>query len=253
MTKHLLFSLEEPTAVGDIQKEIPDATEKEVTTVNLLIQTLKPYIPDKKNRFVIDYQLPFCLLANDILHITGYTKFTRSLFPTPRPTKLQALEINVPSLLYQMLTSEPNAFSIADFVGGAAEKEPTSYISRILNNPVVKESKKDLSDLKQAVDTLQNKINNLKEELWTLYKSDLVMNLTELKDGNKDDSITRLKATKKKRQEAYQAIQVCRSSKAALNPLLSSSTKLSYLEVGQRKLGILSYEYKEMIDAKGKS
>ncbi|KAI9254182.1 hypothetical protein EDC94DRAFT_587675 [Helicostylum pulchrum] len=94
MTKHLLFSLEGPTAVGDIQKEIPDATEKEVTTVNLLIQTLKPYIPDKKNRFVIDYQLPFCLLANDILHITGYTKFTRSLFPTPRPTKLQALEIN---------------------------------------------------------------------------------------------------------------------------------------------------------------
>ncbi|GAA5798012.1 hypothetical protein HPULCUR_003410 [Helicostylum pulchrum] len=151
MTKHLLFSIEEPTAVEDIQKEIPDATEKEVTTVNLLIQTLKPYIPDKKNRFVIGYQLPFCLLANDILHITGYTKFTRSLFPTPRP-----------SLLYQMLTSEPNAFSIADFVGGAAEKEPTSYISRILNNPVViEESKKDLSDLKQAVDTLQNKINNL--------------------------------------------------------------------------------------------
>ncbi|KAI9262606.1 hypothetical protein EDC94DRAFT_608601, partial [Helicostylum pulchrum] len=72
VTKHILFSLEEPTTAEDIQKEIPDATEKEVTT------------------------LPFCLIANDILHITGYTKFTRSLFPTPRPTKLQALEINVP-------------------------------------------------------------------------------------------------------------------------------------------------------------
>ncbi|KAI9267516.1 hypothetical protein EDC94DRAFT_601022, partial [Helicostylum pulchrum] len=179
--------------------EIPGATEKEVTTVNLLIQTLKPYIPDKKNRFVIGYQLPFCLLANDILHITGYTKSTRSLFPTPRPTKLQALEINAPSLLYQISNKDAVFCSIFDMaqikkscesfnlsfaqnikilpgmkacrvlgsklvkkVGGAAEKEPTSYISRILNNPVViEESKKDLSDLKQAVDTLQNKINNL--------------------------------------------------------------------------------------------
>ncbi|GAA5799126.1 hypothetical protein HPULCUR_004535 [Helicostylum pulchrum] len=244
-------SRSQPTTAEDIQKEIPDATEKEVTT------------------------LPFCLIANDILHITGYTKFTRSLFPTPRPTKLQALEINVPSL-YQMLTSEPNALSIADFnnkkidsieyaqsnkdavfcsafdmaqikkncesykltfaqsirilpgmkackvlsskpvkkIGGAAEKGSTSYISHILNNPVViEESKKDLSDLKQPVDTLQNEINNLKEEL--PYIKTVKVKLKD--DNSNNDLITRLKDTKKKRQEAYQAIQVCRPSKATFN------------------------------------
>ncbi|GAA5797860.1 hypothetical protein HPULCUR_003256 [Helicostylum pulchrum] len=140
VTKHLLFSPEEPTTVEDVQKEIPDATENEVTTVNL------------------------------------------------------------------------------QKVGATAEKEPTSYISRILNNNVViEENKKDLPDLKQAVDTLQNKNNNLKEELCNLYKSVLVMQLTvdiktgkaKLKDDNSNnDLITRLKDTKKKRQEAYQAIQL---------------------------------------------
>ncbi|KAI9262607.1 hypothetical protein EDC94DRAFT_608610 [Helicostylum pulchrum] len=72
-------------------------------------------------------------------------------------------------------------------IGGAAEKGSTSYISHILNNPVV---------IEENIKTVKVKLKD---------------------DNSNNDLITRLKDTKKKRQEAYQAIQVCRPSKATFN------------------------------------
>lgn len=114
VAKHLLLSLEKPPTIERLKEEVPDATEKEVNTLDMLIRILKPYIPDKKDRFVIGCQLPLCLLANDVLCTVGYARFDRLLFPKPKPTQLQALDISAPSL-YQMLTSDPNPLSIADF------------------------------------------------------------------------------------------------------------------------------------------
>ncbi len=94
VTKHVLLSssgdAETPT-VEDIQKEMLDATENETSVMLLIINKLKPYIPAKQNRSVISYQLPFCLLANDILQSTGDSRFTRLLFPKPSPLILHAL------------------------------------------------------------------------------------------------------------------------------------------------------------------
>lgn len=114
VAKHLLLSLEKPPTIERLKKEIPDGTEKEVNTLDMLIRILKPYIPVKKDRFAIGCQLPFCLLANDVLCTVGYARFDRLLFPKPKPTQLQALDVSAPSL-YQMLTSGPNPLSIADF------------------------------------------------------------------------------------------------------------------------------------------
>ncbi|KAL4208915.1 hypothetical protein AB4K20DRAFT_1978142 [Rhizopus microsporus] len=100
--------------LDDIQRELPDTTEKEVQTQMLIAQTLQPYIPDKQNRFVVARQIPLCILANDILRTTGYAKFTRQLFPLPRLSYLNALQANAPSL-YHMMTSGPDALLISDF------------------------------------------------------------------------------------------------------------------------------------------
>ncbi|CEG74940.1 hypothetical protein RMATCC62417_10065 [Rhizopus microsporus] len=98
----------------DIQRELPDATEKELQTLMLIAQTLQPYMPDKQNRFVVARQIPFCILANDILRATRYAKFTRQLFPLPHLSYFNALQVNAPSL-YQMMTSGPDALLISNF------------------------------------------------------------------------------------------------------------------------------------------
>ncbi|KAG1170930.1 hypothetical protein G6F71_007333 [Rhizopus microsporus] len=114
VVKHLLSSSCTDITRDDIQRELPDTTEKEVQTQMLIAQTLQPYIPDKQNRFVVARQIPLCILANDILRTTGYAKFTRQLFPLPRLSYLNALQANAPSL-YHMMTSGPDALLISDF------------------------------------------------------------------------------------------------------------------------------------------
>ncbi|CEI89126.1 hypothetical protein RMCBS344292_03495 [Rhizopus microsporus] len=73
----------------------------------LIAQTLQPYIPGKQNRFVVAFQIPLCILANDILRATGYAKFTHQLFPLPHLSYLNALQFNAPS--------GPDALLIFDF------------------------------------------------------------------------------------------------------------------------------------------
>ncbi|CEG78473.1 hypothetical protein RMATCC62417_13075 [Rhizopus microsporus] len=80
----------------------------------LIVQTQQPYTPDKQNRFVVARQIPFCILANGILRVTGYAKFTRQLFPLPHLSFLNTVQVNAPSL-YQKITSGPDALFILDF------------------------------------------------------------------------------------------------------------------------------------------
>jgi hypothetical protein len=44
------------------------------------------------------HQLPFVLMANEILHASGYNKFTINVCPLTMPGKLNALAIDAPSL-----------------------------------------------------------------------------------------------------------------------------------------------------------
>ncbi|ORE20077.1 hypothetical protein BCV71DRAFT_262345 [Rhizopus microsporus] len=100
--------------LDNIQRELPDATEKELQTQMLIAQTLQSYIQDKQNRFAVAHQFPLCILANDILRATEYAKFTRQLFPLPCLSYLDALQVNASSL-YQIMTSGPDALLISDF------------------------------------------------------------------------------------------------------------------------------------------
>ncbi|CAO3636577.1 unnamed protein product [Mucor hiemalis] len=98
--------------------------------------------------------------------------------------------------------------------------------SRILNNPVIiKESKKDSSNLRAEIISLQQEVNSVSNNLRDLLQADLVAklsaNIKEIKaqwtSENKDEVTDKLKVAKAEKYKAYAAIQTCRSKKSTLN------------------------------------
>ncbi|ORE09146.1 hypothetical protein BCV72DRAFT_193715, partial [Rhizopus microsporus var. microsporus] len=110
----LLDDRKDEFSIDDLKKECSDVEEKEAYPCLLILNALKPYIPKKKERFIIAHQLPFCILANDTLLYAGYRKFYRKLCPQPSASSLHALRIDGPSL-YQILTRLPCALAIFNY------------------------------------------------------------------------------------------------------------------------------------------
>ncbi|CEI97793.1 hypothetical protein RMCBS344292_11918 [Rhizopus microsporus] len=110
----LLDDRKDAFSIDDLKKECSDVQEKEAYPCLLILNALKPYIPEKKERFTIAHQLPFCILANDTLLYAGYRKFYRKLCPQPSASSLHALRIDGPSL-YQILTRLPCALAIFNY------------------------------------------------------------------------------------------------------------------------------------------
>ena len=110
----LLDDRKDAFSIDDLKKECSDVEEKEAYPCLLILNALKPYIPKKKERFIIAHQLPFCILANGTLMYAGYKKFYRKLCPQPSASTLHALRIDGPSL-YQILTRLPCALAIFNY------------------------------------------------------------------------------------------------------------------------------------------
>jgi hypothetical protein len=104
----------------NLRNESVDLSDKEMELCIRIYNTLKPYIPKKNYRFIIGYQLPFCMLTNDIIRITSHSKFTRKLFPKAHFSSFDALQLNAPSL-YQILTGSQNPLCISDFQNSKIE------------------------------------------------------------------------------------------------------------------------------------
>ncbi|CEG81174.1 hypothetical protein RMATCC62417_15402 [Rhizopus microsporus] len=58
----------------EVSNALPDSEQKELQVCVRIINFLKPYIPEKNNYYTMSHQLPFVLMANDVLHATGYSK-----------------------------------------------------------------------------------------------------------------------------------------------------------------------------------
>ncbi|KAI8359809.1 hypothetical protein BD560DRAFT_449061 [Blakeslea trispora] len=58
-------------------------TEHEINVCLPIVIRLKPYIPSKANYESIGHQLPFIILANDLLRCAGYAIFNRNMCPMP--------------------------------------------------------------------------------------------------------------------------------------------------------------------------
>ena len=97
--RNAIFKHHSETITEDIIKELcADITTKELETCLLICTLTMPYVPSKKNWYSMPHQLPFVLMANDILRASGYNKFTISVCPLTMPGKLNALAIDAPSL-----------------------------------------------------------------------------------------------------------------------------------------------------------
>ncbi|CEG77138.1 hypothetical protein RMATCC62417_11935 [Rhizopus microsporus] len=97
-----------PSYVDQLQPE-------ELPVCELIIQSLKSYIPKKKYYSILAHQLPFVILANDILKYTGYDKFCMNVCPLPTASTINAMRLDAPSLYHLLSRSDPAKFQILDF------------------------------------------------------------------------------------------------------------------------------------------
>jgi hypothetical protein len=81
-----------------LKEKCSDIQPKEIAACLLICNLLMPYIPDKKNRYSMPYQIPFILMANEILRCTGYAKFMVKLVPLTKPSHIDTLKIDAPLL-----------------------------------------------------------------------------------------------------------------------------------------------------------
>ncbi|CEG72524.1 hypothetical protein RMATCC62417_08072 [Rhizopus microsporus] len=75
----------------EVSNALLDSEQKELQVCVRTINFLKPYIPEKNNYYTMSHQLPFFLMTNDVLHATGYSKFTSKIAPYLTHSNLNAL------------------------------------------------------------------------------------------------------------------------------------------------------------------
>ncbi|CAO3635029.1 unnamed protein product [Mucor fragilis] len=83
---------------ADLKAFCKDLTDVEMESCLLICNMIMPYVPAKNNWFSLPYQLPFVLMANELLRLTGYNKFTVSISPLTMPGKLNCLPVDAPML-----------------------------------------------------------------------------------------------------------------------------------------------------------
>ena len=81
-----------------LKVELPNMSDQEVEVCSAICNFMLPYVPSRENAFKIAHQLPFFLMSNDLLRITGYAKFSVSIAPLPGLNSLQSMQINSPAL-----------------------------------------------------------------------------------------------------------------------------------------------------------
>ena len=116
--RNILLSNDLHTVISKetLKEHLHDISNEEADVVLLIINSLIPYIPSKEHSFTIMHQLPFVLLANEILELTGYKKFTRKICPTP-VIRDHALTVDGPALYYMLTRKGSNPLHLFDYDG----------------------------------------------------------------------------------------------------------------------------------------
>ena len=96
LIKSLLFADDDLTRESLMDKRA-DLAEHEIDVCLLIVTRLRPYIPSNANYESIGHQLPFIILANDLLRCAGYARFSRNMCPMPSAS-LNAFRMNAESL-----------------------------------------------------------------------------------------------------------------------------------------------------------
>ena len=114
--KHLLFMNDTHSTVSALNKECfsNDIDTEESKVCIMLYQRLKPYMPYKKHYALPSFQVPFVILASDILSYAGYRKFAVSLCPMPS-TSVNALRLNSVSIYTLFCSYGESRLSFHDY------------------------------------------------------------------------------------------------------------------------------------------
>ncbi|EPB84963.1 hypothetical protein HMPREF1544_08241 [Mucor circinelloides 1006PhL] len=83
-----------------IEKKLENVSEQEIDTVIRIVQFAKPYIPAKANYRSFAFQLPFLLMANQVLRSIGRESQVVKIAPIISPTFLKALLIDTTTLFF---------------------------------------------------------------------------------------------------------------------------------------------------------
>ncbi|RCI05874.1 hypothetical protein CU098_011419 [Rhizopus stolonifer] len=120
--KDILLSKEGGYTTELMKDHYSDISKEELKIALLIVNNLTPYIPSKDVSCTIIHQFPFVMLANGLLEVTGYQRFTRKICPMPSVC-LNALRVDGPAL-YHMLTSKvKDTLHIFDYDGYIIDSE----------------------------------------------------------------------------------------------------------------------------------
>lgn len=68
ITKYLTFKAGNVISRSNVKGECPYATPEEILTCLSIANSLKKFVPEKKNYHILAYQLCFCIFANVLIH-----------------------------------------------------------------------------------------------------------------------------------------------------------------------------------------
>lgn len=97
IAKSALFSGPETTRAR-LQEMDEKFTNREVDVMIKILNFLQPYIASKDNYYLFQYQLPFVLMANQVLRFIGYEGQVLKFVPIIKPSSLHALQMDTTTL-----------------------------------------------------------------------------------------------------------------------------------------------------------
>jgi hypothetical protein len=107
--------------------KLANITDVEASTIIKIINFIKPFVPGKENYNNIAYQIPFLLMANQVIRSAGYSKQAAKLTPLVSPCSLHALLIDTTSLYSMFCSSSANRrMEVYDYHANAIQPAATA-------------------------------------------------------------------------------------------------------------------------------
>jgi len=111
-----------------IEKKLEQATEKEIDVISRIVVFVKPYIPPKVNYRSFAFQLPFVLMANQVLRSIGRESQVVKITPIVSPTSLKALVIDTATLFSLFCSKHPTSkMYLQDYSGRLIQAKSALY------------------------------------------------------------------------------------------------------------------------------
>lgn len=130
LLRSLLFD-DKQISQKHLSSKLPGITDIEATTMIKIVNFVKPYIPNRQNYHMFAHQIPFVLMANQVLRSIGRAKQAIKLTPLTRPGNLHSLFVDT-TTLYDLFcsSSATKRMEIRDYQGQVIKSASTALDSK---------------------------------------------------------------------------------------------------------------------------